>query len=87
MRRSCLSLAATALVILYLFVGAAHLYLPGFDDNCPICDASFTPVYLGLSDLLAGPQSADAQRAPRLLEVNVTLAEVASSLSLRGPPA
>ncbi len=87
MRRSCLSSAAAALAVLYLFVGVAHLHLPGFDDNCPICDASFTPVYLGLAALLEGPQSVDTQQAPRLLEVNLTLAEVASSLSFRGPPA
>lgn len=87
MGRSRLSSAATLLVVLYLFVGAAHLHLPGFDENCPLCDASFTPVYLGLADLLAGPQDAAPQRAPRLLEVNLTLIEVASSLSFRGPPA
>jgi hypothetical protein len=87
MRRSCLSLAAAALVILYLFVGVAHLHLPGFDENCPICDASFTPVYLGLTDLIAEARNAEAQQAPVLLEVNRTLAAVASSLSFRGPPA
>ena len=87
MRRSSLSLGAAALVILIFFVGVAHLHLPGFDQNCPICDASFTPVELGLIGLLVAHYLADSQQAPASPEVNLTLVEVATSLTLRGPPA
>ena len=86
-RNAALSLSALALVFLLLVVTIGHVHDHGHTPDCTLCQAVPHPELLDIVSLLEAPRSAAPTAVAITADVDLTLAEVASSISFRGPPA
>jgi hypothetical protein len=76
-----------ALVVLLLGATAGHVHPHGQKLDCTLCHATPEPELLDAVSLLEAPARAELEPCPPLADVNLTLVEVDSSISFRGPPA
>ena len=86
-RQFVLSFAVLALAVLVLAAIAGHVHPHGQKTHCTLCQTAHSTELPDIVSLLETPQRATGEGAPSHTEVNLTLAEVDSSMSLRGPPA
>jgi hypothetical protein len=76
-----------ALVLLLLGVTIGHVHAHGHTPDCTLCQAVPHPELLDVVSLLEAPQSTAPAAVAIAADVDLTLSEVASSISFRGPPA
>lgn len=74
-------------MVLLLSTSVVHVHPHVQKLDCTLCHATPQPELLDAVSLLEAPGCAELEARPPLADVNLTLVEVDSSISFRGPPA
>ena len=71
----------------FLFLAAVAIHdTHGHEQRCPLCDAAPHPEPFAIVVLLQAERPVCSQHSAADADIDLTLAEVASSISFRGPP-